>query len=651
MITLGQGPTYNREKEFYALLFIFDGAVVMKIRLTMAQALLKFLANQYVQMDGKEYRFVHGFLGIFGHGNVTGLGEALEFDAYGFTYYQGHNEQGMAHAATAFAKQKNRLGILACTSSIGPGATNMITAAATATTNRIPLLLLPGDVFSCRQPDPVLQQLEAPHDYTLSVNDCFKPVSKYWDRISRPEQLMTACMQAMRVLTDPVETGAVTLSLPQDVQSEAFDYDQSFFDKRVWNIDREPVSERSLDEAAQLISKAKTPLIIAGGGVHYSFATDDLSLFATTHKIPVAETQAGKSSLSAEHEFYVGGIGVTGTEVANALAAEADVILVIGSRLQDFTTASKWGFKNASCRIIHLNVSRLDAMKMNGLMLKGDAQYGLNQLSKRLAGYQTPSAYQQLVKHYQNEWRQELSRICKPVHSEAKGLHQTAVLGILNQAMTKDDVIICAAGSLPGDLHRIWQSKQPKDYHMEYAYSCMGYEVAAGFGVRLAKENGPGEVYVLVGDGSFIMMHSELLTSIQEHKKITVLIFDNHGFQCIRNLQEGNGSEGFGNEFRFRDEKTKRLTGDYLPIDFCRYAAGLGAKTFHAETYEQLGSALEAARNESTSSVIVLPVLPKTMSNGYQTWWRVGVSEVSKSPAVIEAHHSMKNQLEQVRSY
>lgn len=623
----------------------------MNIKLTMAQALLKFLANQYVQMDGQEHQFVHGVFGIFGHGNVTGLGEALEYDSNGLTYYQGHNEQGMAHAATAYAKQKNRLGIMACTSSIGPGATNMITAAATATTNRIPLLLLPGDVFACRQPDPVLQQLEIPHDYSLSVNDCFKPVSKYWDRINRPEQLMTACMQAMRVLTDPVETGAVTLCLPQDVQSEAYDYDRSFFNKRVWHIDREAVSERVLSEAVHLIINAKKPLIIAGGGVHYSFASECLADFALNHKIPVAETQAGKSCLSATHPMNVGGIGVTGSEVANCLAAQADVILVVGSRLQDFTTASKWGFKNQDCKIIHLNVSRLDAMKMNALMLKGDARTGLEQLGKQLAAFATSDDYQNSIKQYQYQWNKELQRICTATMSASEGLQQTVVLGQINQFVSEDDVIIGAAGSLPGDLHRIWQSKKPKDYHLEYAYSCMGYEVAAGLGVRLAKENSPGEVYVLVGDGSFVMMHSELLTSIQEGKKITVLIFDNHGFQCIRNLQEANGSQGFGNEFRYRQHETNRLTGSYIPVDFGQYAAGLGAKTFYAKTSEDLDSALRAAKEEVVTSVIVIPVLPKTMSNGYQTWWRVGVSELSNSEEVIAANKRMQDQIKFVKQY
>lgn len=621
------------------------------IRLTMAQALLKFLANQYVSLDGKEHRFVHGVFGIFGHGNVTGLGEALEYSDHGLTFYQGHNEQGMAHAATAFAKQHNRLGIVACTSSIGPGATNMITAAATATTNRIPLLLLPGDVFSSRQPDPVLQQLEVSYDYTMSVNDCFKPVSKYWDRISRPEQLMTACMNAMRVLTDPVETGAVTLCLPQDVQAESYEYESSFFAKRVWMIDRLPVSESAIREAASYLQEAKRPLIIAGGGVHYSLATDALSDFANKHRIPVAETQAGKSALPATHPMNVGGIGVTGSEAANVLATDADVILVIGSRLQDFTTASKSGFKNPACKLVHLNVSRLDAMKMDALMLTGDAKLGIQQLTHLMSESQSSTNYQDQVQTLRYQWAQERMRVCAISEVASNELHQTAVLGLLNDTVNPEDVIIGAAGSLPGDLHRLWQSKKPKDYHLEYAYSCMGYEVAAGLGVRLAKKEDKGEVYVLLGDGSFLMMHSELVTCIQEKKKITVILFDNHGFQCIRNLQESQGSEGFGNEFRYRDEHTNRLTGEYIPIDFCKYAEGLGAKTFYASDYRQLANALESAKTEHLPCVIVVPVLPKSMSQGYQTWWRVGVAEVSQSSLVNKAHKQMEEMCQKVRLY
>lgn len=623
----------------------------MKIRLTMAQALVRFLGNQYVVMDGCEYQFIAGIFGIFGHGNVTGLGEALEYEAHNIPFYQGHNEQGMAHAAIAFAKQCNRLRIMACTSSIGPGATNMITAAATATTNRIPLLLLPGDVFSCRQPDPVLQQLEVGHDYTISVNDCFKPVSKYWDRITRPEQLITACMQAMRVLTDPVETGAVTLCLPQDVQSELYEYDASFFNKRLWYIDRELVSERAIQHARDLIVKAKMPLIIAGGGVHYSFATETLADFAAKHLIPVAETQAGKSALPASHSMNVGGIGVTGSELANCLAAASDLILIIGSRLQDFTTASKWAFQNPECVFIHINCARLDAMKLNAHILKGDAKTGLKQLSQALGAYQASKTYQDLVAAYKIQWTDELIRIRSAKQNNSEQLDQTVVLGHINDFVTANDVIIGAAGSLPGDLHRLWQSKSSKDYHLEYAYSCMGYEVAAGLGVRLALGDASGEVYVLVGDGSFLMLHSELLTCIQEHKKITVLLFDNHGYQCIHSLQQAHGSQGFGNEFRFRDLDRGTLSGEYIPIDFTQYAKALGAKAYFASSYEALQLCLAQAKNSDTVNVIVIPVAPMSMSRGYQTWWRVGVAEISQSDAVAKARHVLDYQLQRVRSY
>lgn len=619
-----------------------------KIRLTMAQALLRFLANQYVVMDGVEQRFVEGVFGIFGHGNVTGLGEALEYDAEGLTYYQGHNEQGMAHTAIAFAKQHNRLRIFACTSSIGPGATNMVTAAATATTNRIPLLLLPGDVFSCRQPDPVLQQLEVPHDYTLSVNDCFKPVSRYWDRISRPEQLMTACLNAFRVLTDPADTGAVTLCLPQDVQSECYDYPESFFSKRLWFIDRPALPQDTLQRAVGLLKRAKRPLIIAGGGVHYSLAAATLADFAARHGIAVAETQAGKSALLAQHPFYVGGIGVTGSAAANRLAAEADLILVAGSRLSDFTTASKSGFNHADCQFINLNISRFDSVKMDSLSLKADVRTGLEQLSQALNDYQTDLPYQQQIREYRLGWEQELKRLSQP--TRAKGLEQTAVLAQLNQFVTAEDVIVSAAGSLPGDLHRLWQCKQPKDYHLEYAYSCMGYEVAGGLGVRLAKGD-TGEVYVLVGDGSYLMMHSELVTCIQENKKITIILFDNHGYQCIRNLQEAHGSQGFGNEFRYRDAQSGQLRGAYLAIDFCQYAAALGATSFYAEDHAKLDEALQAAKRETQSCVIVLPVLPKTMSQGYHTWWRVGIAAQSKSPQVKQAYEHATRRLETIKDY
>ncbi|MCL1127317.1 3D-(3,5/4)-trihydroxycyclohexane-1,2-dione acylhydrolase (decyclizing) [Shewanella surugensis] len=617
-------------------------------KLTMAQALLKFLANQYIEMDSVEHKLVDSMFGIFGHGNVTGLGEALEYDNFGIKLYQGHNEQGMAHAATAYAKQKNRLGIIPCTSSIGPGATNMVTAAATATTNRIPLLLLPGDIFACRQPDPVLQQIENASDLTISANDVFKPVSKYWDRISRPEQLMSACLSAFRVLTDPAETGAVTLCLPQDVQAESYDYPDSFFAKRVWHLDRFNIPERALQAAITVIQNAKQPLIIAGGGVHYSYATESLQQFAEKHHIPVCETQAGKSALAWDHKLNVGALGVTGGKAANVLAANADVILSIGTRLQDFTTASKSVFQNVKVKLIHLNINAFDGLKMEGCLLKADTKAGLAQLTQGLKSFKTETHYQQHVEHLRLEWNREVDRLYYAMQGN-DGLNQTAVMGVVNDFLSEDDVIICAAGSIPGDLHRLWRSKKAKDYHVEYANSCMGYEVAAGLGVKLALN--AGEPYVIVGDGSFIMMHSELLTAIQEQQKINIILLDNSGFQCIRNLQESCGSQTFGTEFRFRDKTSGKLNGKNIPIDFAQYAGALGATTFKADSLDSLKIALQAAKKAEGSTLIEMKVDPKTMSGGYDSWWRVGVAEVSKSEAVIQANSNMATNINHAKKY
>lgn len=617
------------------------------LRLTMAQALIRFMANQYISLDDVEHRFLHGVFGIFGHGNVTGIGEALENQPCGLTFYRGNNEQGMVHAATAFAKQKNRLGIFACTSSIGPGATNMITGAAVATTNRIPVLLLPGDIFACRQPDPVLQQLEVPSDYTLSVNDCFKPVSKYWDRITRPEQLMTACLNAFRVLTDPIDTGAVTLSLPQDVQCESYDYPTAFFEKRIWHLDRRALSDRSAQLAIETISHSKRPLIIVGGGVHYALACDALAEFVNKTKIPVAETQAGKSALSWDHPCAMGGIGVTGTAAANQLAQQADCILAIGTRLQDFTTASKILFQHPTVHLLQLNISPFDAYKMNATALVGDAKLGLEQLTKGLSHYSISKDYQNEIRMRQQQWHFEVDRLYAMPSSH--GNSQTQVLGVLNQFISNDDTIVCAAGSLPGDLHRLWQCKTPKDYHVEYAYSCMGYEVSGGFGVALAKDK--GEVYVVVGDGSFLMLHSELVTSIQENEKINIILLDNSGFQCIKNLQTSQGSQGFGNELRFRDSKNNQLHGERVPIDFAQYAQSLGAITFYAHTIDDLRDALIATKKATRSTLIEIKVAPNTMSAGYDAWWRVGVPAVSESKDVKDAYHMMQTQIEKTKLY
>ena len=618
------------------------------IRLTMAQALLRFLDAQYVELDGAEHKFVQGVMGIFGHGNVTGLGEALEYGGTDLRYIQGNNEQGLVHAATAYAKQKNRLGIFACTSSIGPGATNMITGAATATVNRIPVLLLPGDVFASRQPDPVLQQIETPWDHTINANNAFKPVSRYWDRIERPDQLMIAGLNAMRVLTDPVETGAVTLCLPQDTQAEAFDYPESFLGKKVWHLDRWAPHPRALKEAGSILCRAQKPMIVAGGGVHYSQAAETLRGFAETFGIPVSETQAGKSAMSWKDPMSLGAVGVTGTSAANLLAKAADVVLVVGSRLQDFTTASKQVFAS-EVKLLHLNVSKFDGLKMDSIMLQADAKSGLESLSEELrkAKFQTSGEYRGCVSQLQSEWNAEVDRLYNLTSEE--GNVQTSIVGTLNEFMAPEDIVLCAAGSLPGDLHRLWRSEIPKTYHMEYGYSCMGYEVAGGLGAKMAMEK--GEVYIIVGDGSYLMLHSEILTALKEHVKINIVLLDNSGYQCIKNLQIAHGSAGFGNEFRFREESTGRLTGDFTAVDFKKYAEALGVKAFYAEDADQLSCSLEKARSEPVSTLIEVKVLPGTMTGGYHSWWRVGVPEVSNCKATQESHLEMAREISKARAY
>ncbi|MFH5181695.1 3D-(3,5/4)-trihydroxycyclohexane-1,2-dione acylhydrolase (decyclizing) [Paenibacillus sp. TAB 01] len=618
------------------------------IRLTMAQALLRFLDQQYISVDGQETKFVHGVMGIFGHGNVTGIGEALERSAGDLVYIQGKNEQGMVHTAAAFAKQHNRRKIMACTSSIGPGALNMITAAATATVNRIPVLLLPGDNFASRQPDPVLQQLEVQGDYTVSANDPFKSVSKYWDRIVRPEQLMTAAVQAIRVLTDPAETGAVTLALPQDVQAEAYDYPEAFFEKKVHYIDRRPAAAQAVERAAALVAGKSRPLLVAGGGVLYASAAEELIRFAEAFGIPVAETQAGKSALPWNHPLNVGGIGVTGSLAANVLAKQADLIIGVGTRYSDFTTASKSAFTNPDAQFLNINISGFDAVKLNGEAITADAREALKALHEALAGQGYRSGYGEAeIAGMKEQWDREVDRLYS-AECEA-GLAQTRALGVVNRTIDPSSVIVCAAGSLPGDLHRLWRAAEPKTYHIEYGFSCMGYEVSGAFGAALADLN--REVYALVGDGSYLMLHSELVTSLQEGRKITVVLFNNHGFQCIHNLQRGHGSDGFGNEFRFRETETGRLTGSYLPIDFAAHARSLGLKAYKAGTAEELEAALLQAKNETISTLIEIAVVPGTNTDGYESWWQVGVPEVSVSGKVLSAYEEMKARIQAARLF
>ncbi|MDQ0110892.1 3D-(3,5/4)-trihydroxycyclohexane-1,2-dione acylhydrolase (decyclizing) [Paenibacillus harenae] len=616
------------------------------VKLSMAQALLRFLDNQYVSVDGIETKFVRGVMGIFGHGNVTGIGEALERSPGSLTFIQGKNEQGMAHAATAFAKQSDRKQIYACTSSIGPGALNMVTAAGTATVNRIPLLLLPGDNFACRQPDPVLQQLENPSDYTISAVDAFRPVSRYWDRIVRPEQLMTAALQAMRVLTDPAETGAVTLALPQDVQAETYDYPKAFFDKRVHLIDRRPPAPDAIRRAAGLLAGKRKPLLIAGGGVHYSGATAELETFASSFGIPVVETQAGKSVLPWDHPLNMGGVGVTGTLAANLLAKEADVIIGVGTRYSDFTTSSKSAFDNPDVQFININVSAFDSAKLSGTAVTADAREALAALHGALSEMNYMSGYGAgELAGLKAEWDREVDRLYTSEHEA--GLSQTRALGVINETLQSSDVIVAAAGSLPGDLHRLWRPAEPKTYHMEYGFSCMGYEVSGAFGAALAEPD--RDVYAIVGDGSYLMLHSELVTSLQEGMKMTVLLFDNSGFQCIHNLQRGQGSDGFGNEFRFRDSAAGQLSGGYMPMDFAAHARSLGARAYTVHTAEQLREALLQARMETVSTLIEIKVLPGTNTSGYESWWRVEVPAVSVSPKVEAAHRAMAEEIGKAR--
>ncbi|WP_260954655.1 3D-(3,5/4)-trihydroxycyclohexane-1,2-dione acylhydrolase (decyclizing) [Pseudomonas citri] len=639
-------------------------------RLTMAQALVKFLDNQYVEVDGVQSKFVAGVFTIFGHGNVLGLGQALEQDRGDLVVHQGRNEQGMAHAAIGFAKQHLRRRIYACTSSVGPGAANMLTAAATATANRIPLLLLPGDVYASRQPDPVLQQIEQFHDLSISTNDAFKAVSKYWDRINRPEQLMTAAIQAMRVLTDPAETGAVTLALPQDVQAEAYDYPDYFLQKRVHRIDRRPATAAMLGDALALLKSKRKPLIICGGGVRYSAANAALQAFAERFDIPFAETQAGKSAVVSSHPLNVGGVGETGCLAANLLAKEADLIIGIGTRYSDFTTGSKWLFQHPDVQFLNLNVSPCDALKLDGVQLLADARAGLEALSAAMGDYRAEWGGQiaeakarleaEVDRVYQADYLApdfvpEINDHMDPavfrefVELTGSCLTQSRVLGTLNETLADEAIIVAAAGSLPGDLQRSWRSKGVNTYHLEYGYSCMGYEVNAALGVKLAEPD--KEVYALVGDGSYMMLHSELATSIQERRKINVVLLDNMAFGCINNLQMGNGMDSFGTEFRFRNPDTGQLDGGFVPVDFAMSAAAYGCKTYKVRTLDELRAALADARVQTVSTLIDIKVLPKTMIHGYLSWWRVGVAQVSTSARTNAVAKALNERLAQARQY
>ncbi|MBC2683865.1 3D-(3,5/4)-trihydroxycyclohexane-1,2-dione acylhydrolase (decyclizing) [Bacillus toyonensis] len=641
------------------------------VRMTTAQALVKFLNQQYVEFDGEQQKLIKGIFTIFGHGNVVGLGQALEEDAGELEVYQGRNEQGMANAAMAFAKQRHRKQIMACTSSVGPGSANMITSAATASANNIPVLLLPGDVFATRQPDPVLQQIEQTHDLSISTNDAFRAVSKYWDRVNRPEQLMTAMIQAMRVLTNPADTGAVTICLPQDVQGEAWDFPSYFFQKRVHRIERRLPTKASLADTVEMIKRKKKPIMICGGGVRYAEAAEELKQFAEAFRIPFGETQAGKSAIESNHPYNLGGIGVTGNLAANTIAKEADLVIGIGTRFTDFTTASKQLFQNEEVEFLNINISEFHANKLDALKVIADAKEALLALIDELQAIDYLSSYTVEIADAKEAWEKELARLhnvrftdqdFKPeveghfdenlneyVDALGTQLTQTAVIGQINTLLDEDAIIVGAAGSLPGDLQRMWATNKSNTYHMEYGYSCMGYEVAGALGAKLAEPS--KEVYAMVGDGSYQMLHSELVTSLQENKKINVLLFDNSGFGCINNLQMGNGMGSFGTEFRYRNQKTRKLNGAIMKIDFAASAAGYGVKTYRVTSIEQLQEALKDAKKQTVSTLIDIKVLPKTMTNGYDSWWHVGVAEVSNNQCVQAAYENKVSNLQQARSY
>lgn len=611
------------------------------VRLTMAQALVRFLAQQYVERDGVEHRFFNGCFGIFGHGNVAGVGEALYEYRDLLTYHQARSEQGMVHAAAGYARMRNRLATLACTSSIGPGATNMVTGAALATINRLPVLVLPGDVFASRVPDPVLQQLEVPGRGEVSVNDCFQPVSRYWDRISRPEQLIPAAAQAMRVLTSPAETGAVTLALPQDVQTGAYDYPEEFLERRVWPIARPVPDPTALDHAARLIRAARRPLIVAGGGTIYAEATDVLRQLVATTGIPVAETQAGKGSLAYDHPGNLGGIGVTGTFAANRVAAEADLVIGVGTRWTDFTTASRTGFQHPEVRFVNLNILEFDATKHAGLALTGDARAALAALAQRLSGYAVEPAYRDLVARLHREWDAEVERLYTLGHKPLPA--QSEVIGAVNAVAGPHDVVVCAAGSMPGELHKLWRTQESKGYHVEYGYSCMGYEIAGGLGVKMAAPD--REVYVLVGDGSYLMLNAEIVTAIQEGIKLTIVAVDNHGFNSIGGLSRSLGMDGFGTQYRFRKNGSIGLDGESspapaLPIDLAANAASLGAHALQVRSVDDLTSALRDARRQDWTTVIAIEVDRYAAVPSYESWWDVPVSEVSSLASVQQARRA-----------
>jgi 3D-(3,5/4)-trihydroxycyclohexane-1,2-dione acylhydrolase (decyclizing) len=620
-------------------------------RVTMAQAVIAFLNNQYVERDGREQPFFAGCFGIFGHGNIAGIGQALQ-QMPEFRYYQARNEQAMVHIAAAYAKTKNRLQTFACTSSIGPGATNMVTGAALATINRLPVLLLPGDIFARRNVAPVLQQLESEHTQDISVNDCFKPVSRYWDRISRPEQLLTALPEAMSVLTSPAETGAVTLALPQDVQTEAYAYPEAFFHKRVWRVQRNRPDRRALEQAAALIRASKQPLIVAGGGVIYAEATDALKRFVEQTGIPVGETMAGKGSLRFDHPLNLGAIGATGTFAANRVARDADLVIGIGTRYSDFTTSSKTAFHNPEVRFININVAAFDAFKHLALPLVGDALVTLEELLDLVDGYSVEASYRAQAERLHGEWDAEVERMYTIRNTPLPS--QGELIGAVNELSTPDAIMVCAAGSLPGDLHKLWRTRHPKNYHMEYGYSCMGYEIAGGLGIKMAAPE--RDVYVMVGDGSYLMMNSEIVTSIQDNYKLIIVLLDNSGFKSIGALSRSLGQEGFGTRYvypRNGQLPTDAAGADVqtLPVDLAANARSLGAHVIECKTYGDFVEALKAVKTTDRTSVIYIQNDRYVGIPSYEGWWDVPVAEVSEMPSVQAARAEWTEMREEERYF
>ena len=605
------------------------------IQLTMAQAIIKFLKAQYVERDGIETQFFSGCFGIFGHGNVAGIGQALQQNP-DFRYYQTRNEQAMVHTAAAFAKVSRRLRTFACTTSIGPGATNMITGAATATINRLPVLLLPGDIFARRNVAPVLQQLETAYTQDISANDCFKPVSRYWDRINRPEQAIPALMEAMRVLTSQADTGAVTLALPQDIQAEAFDYPTALFEKRIWSIPRLRPDLEAVHRAVDLIKGSKSPLIVAGGGVIFSDATVALRTFVEQTGIPVGESQAGKGSLPYDHPACLGAIGTTGTRGANILAREADLVIGIGTTYDDFTSASKTAFQNPNVRFINININEMDVHKQNGFPLLGDARAVLEELASALAGWQVPAEYRALALQFNQEWDAEVERIYNLEHGPLPS--QGEVIGAVNTASRPQDIVLCAAGSLPGDLHKLWRTRDEFGYHLEYGNSCMGYEIAGGLGAKMAAPE--REVYVMVGDGSYLMLSQEIVTAVQEGIKVNIILINNHGFASIGGLSESLGSSGFGTRYLARSEATGQLDGERLPVDLAANARSLGAHVIEAKSILELRLALEEAQKQTRTTVIYIETDREQRVGGYESWWDVPIAETSEIASVQSAYQN-----------